>query len=258
VDVAGVALALVVLRHVGDRHALLVGDLLGAVLVDRVLVGGPQHRAVAEVDLVLAEVALALGVLDAHPGVVHAVADAAQQRLDAGGAEHRVVDVVEVGRVQVAVAGRRRLVVGVLEDDELELGGSHGAEAALGQPVELPAQDLPRRRHDGRAVGPLDVGHAQGRALVPRHQPQRVEVRLHLEVAVARVPRRHLVAVDGVHLDVDGEQVVARLRSVLHHVVEEVAREQSLALEPALHVGEAQQNSVHAPGVDLGAQLFER
>ena len=40
VDVARVALALVVLGHEGDRHALQGGDLLGAVLVDRVVVAG--------------------------------------------------------------------------------------------------------------------------------------------------------------------------------------------------------------------------
>jgi hypothetical protein len=40
------------------------GDLLGAVLVDRVLVGGSHHFVVLEGDLVLAEVALALGRLD--------------------------------------------------------------------------------------------------------------------------------------------------------------------------------------------------
>ena len=39
---------------------LLGGDLLGAVLVDRVVVGAAQGAVVAEVDLVLAEVALPL------------------------------------------------------------------------------------------------------------------------------------------------------------------------------------------------------
>ena len=61
-----------------------------------------------------------------------------------------------------------------------------------------------------------EVGHARmHRALVPRDRPQRVEVGLHLEVAVAALPRRHLVAVDGLHVDVDGEQVVAALGAVL-------------------------------------------
>ena len=134
---ARVALALVELGHEGDRHPLLVGDLLGAVLVDRVLVRGLEHGAVGEVDLVLAEVALALGVLDPQPGAGHAVADPADQRLDARGAEHRVVDVVEVRGGEVAVAERRRLVVGVLEDHELELGRADGGQPALGEPVEL-------------------------------------------------------------------------------------------------------------------------
>ena len=56
------------------------GDLLRAVLVDRVLVGGAQRVGVAEVDLVLAEVALALGVLDDDAGARHRVADPADQR----------------------------------------------------------------------------------------------------------------------------------------------------------------------------------
>jgi hypothetical protein len=67
VDVARVALALVELRHERDRVALLGRELLGAVLVDRVRVGGRQRVLVGEVDLVLAEVALALGVLDREP-----------------------------------------------------------------------------------------------------------------------------------------------------------------------------------------------
>src|SRR4030095_12138968 len=66
VDVAGVALALVVLGHEGQAGAVLGGDLLGPVLVDDVPVGGGQGVGVAEGDLVLAVVALALGRLDPH------------------------------------------------------------------------------------------------------------------------------------------------------------------------------------------------
>ncbi len=47
------------------RHALLGGDLLGPELVDGVVVGRGQRVGVAERDLVLAEVALALGALRA-------------------------------------------------------------------------------------------------------------------------------------------------------------------------------------------------
>ena len=81
------------------------------------------------------------------PGAHHRVADAPDQRLDARGAEHRVVDVVLVGRVEVAVALAPGLLVAVLEDDELELGAGRGRPAALGQPRELAAQDLARRGH---------------------------------------------------------------------------------------------------------------
>jgi hypothetical protein len=92
---------------------------------------------------------------------------------------------------------------------------------------------------------------------VPRHEPQRLEVRLHLEVAVAALPRGHLVAADRVHLDVDGEQVVAGLGAVLGDHVEEVARGQPLALQAALHVAEREQDGVDRPGRRGRAQLLQ-
>ena len=173
---------------------------------------------VAEVDLVLAEVALALRVLDLHPRPGHLVADPPDQRLDPRGPQQRVVDVVEVGRLEVVEALLPGLLVGVAEDDELELGSGHCGEAALRQPRQLAAQDLPRRGGDFAAVVPLDVGHHHRRPRQPRHQPQRLQVGDHLEVAVAGVPGGHRVAADRFHVDVDGQQVVAALGPVLEHI----------------------------------------
>ena len=112
-------------------------DLLGARLVDHVVVAGAQHTVEQEADLVLAEVALPLGRLHVHAGRVHLVADLAQHRLDLAAAEDGVVDVVEVGGREVAVAGEPGLLVRVLEDDELELGADEGSVARVAQPVEL-------------------------------------------------------------------------------------------------------------------------
>ena len=85
VDVAGVALTLVVLGHERDRLAVLCGDLLGGGLVDAVVVGGHQRVGIEEPDLVLPEVALALGAPDVHAGRVQVVADVAEQRLPTRG-----------------------------------------------------------------------------------------------------------------------------------------------------------------------------
>ena len=71
VDVARVALELVDLRHEGDRRAVLVRDLLGSQLVEGVVVGHPQRLLIAEVDLVLAEVALALRVFQLQTRRLH-------------------------------------------------------------------------------------------------------------------------------------------------------------------------------------------
>ena len=256
-DVAGVALLLVPLRDEGDRVALLRRDLLGAVLVDRVVVRGAERGAVEEVDLVLAEVALALRVLDRHLGARHLVADPADQRLDPRRAEQRVVDVVEVRRLEVAVALVPGVLVRGLEDDELELRARVADEPALGEPVELAAQDLARRGDDVGAVGPAQIGHDEDGGGVPRDRPERVEVRRHLEVAVAALPRGHLVPRDRLHVDVDGEEVVAPLRPVLEHRVEEVRGGQALALEPPLHVRDREQHGVDRAVRDRFLQLVE-
>src|SRR5690606_31333625 len=79
----------------------------------------------------------------------------------------------------------------------------------------------------------------------------------HGEVAVARLPGGHGVAVDGVHVGVDGEQVVAALAAVPEHLVEEEARGEPLALEPPLHIGKGQDDSVDLTARDEGAQFLD-
>ena len=113
------------------------------------LVGRPQGIGVAEVDLVLAEVALALGVLDRQSRPLHRVADPPDQRLDPRRAEHRVVDVVEVRRIELAVRLVPCLLVGVTEHQELELSAGVRGPPALGEAGQLRAQNLSWRGNDG-------------------------------------------------------------------------------------------------------------
>jgi hypothetical protein len=93
---------------------------------------------------------------------------------------------------------------------------------------------------------------------MPRDRAQRVEIRPHDEVPVAALPGGHLVALDRLHVDVDGEQVVAGLGVALGDVIEEVGRGHPLSLETALHVGDRQKDGVDLPGVDLCPQFVER
>jgi hypothetical protein len=88
---------------------------------------------------------------------------------------------------------------------------------------------------------------------VPGDRSQGRHVGGKLEVAVAAGPRRHRVALHRVHVHVDREQVVAALGAVLGHLVEEVARGQSLALEAALHVRQGEQDGVDPARVELAA-----
>ena len=147
------------------------------------------------------------------PGAGHRVADAAEQRLDARGAEQRVVDVVEVGRA----SGRGSPCPTPPRRCRRKTMNSSSVPALALQPRSARRASWRRRIWRGEATTSLpscqrDVGEAQRGALLPGHGPQRVEVGRHHEVAVAALPRGHRVAVDRVHLDVDGEQVVAAPR----------------------------------------------
>ena len=206
---ARAALALVELRHERHRHAFLRRDLLGAELVDRVVVACADRGPVTEVDLVLAEVALALRALHVHARAFHRHPDAPDQRLDARGVEQRVVDAVGRGFDQVSIAGFPSLAIGALEDHELELGADQRVQAALAQALELSAQDLPGRNRDRLAVLLECVRQHHRRAGLPRHQAKRREVGLELEVAEASIPARQPVALLRRHVDVGREQVFA-------------------------------------------------
>ena len=187
-------------------------DLLRAGLVDRVVVAGGEHVGVAERDLVLAEVALALGRLDVHAGAGHAVAEPPQQRLDPGGAEDRVVHVVVVGGDEVPVVLRRRPARSCRRRRRTP-ARCRPARPGRARPAgSTCCRRICRGRLDHRrAVQPGQVGHHQRGAGMPGDPAQRGHVRPHDEVAVAAFPGRDLVAVDGVHVHVDGEQVVAAL-----------------------------------------------
>ena len=147
---------------------------------------------------------------------------------------------------QAAVGRVPGLLVGVVEDDELQLGAGERHQALLGGPRGLRPQDLPRALgHRGvLVVEPGQVAHHHRGAGQPRHRVHRVQVEDELHVAVAALPRADGVAVDGVHVDVDGEQVVAPLGAVLEHRVEEELRMDPLALQPSLHVREGDHDGV--------------
>ncbi len=97
-------------------------------------------------------------------------------------------------------------------------------------------------QHDRRRVGPTGAG-------------ERREVGDEVEVAVAEFPAGVLVPGDGLHLHVDGQQVVAGMRSVLHRVVDEEGRVEALAQQTAVPVGEGGQHRVDLAGADQGAEI---
>ena len=136
------------------------------------------------------------------------------------------------------------LLVGVAEEEELELGRAADAQPALGRPFELAPQDLSGRHLDRHAGLVGEVADDQGRPLEPRDAPRRGVVGAAHEVAVAGVPVGEAVTGQGVHVDVDREEVVARLDPVVGHVRGEEVSRDPLADRAPVHVGERHHDSV--------------
>ncbi len=257
-DVAGAPdVVLRRLRHEARRDAVQEGDLLDAVLVDRVAIGGGDGVRIAGVDLVLPVPGLALGELDRDAGGVHATADRPEVGLVHRGGEDVVVEDVRDRRGQVLEVLLPGLRVALLVEVELELGGGVGHEAHLPRPFVDGDQDLAGRGDHRSAVVIDDVGENQRAAVEPGDLPQRRHVRGDPEVPVAVLPVRHLVAGQRLHVHVEREQVVAALHPVPDHLVEEVLDLDALAEQPALHVREGRDDGVDRALLGLLAEIVE-
>ena len=220
-------------------------------------VGRVERIRIAHVDLGLADVGLALGVLDHDPRAIEAVAQRAHDRLLAGREEDVVILVVADHRHELAIALVAQVFVAVLEDEEFELARHHRRKAH-----RLGARDL--ALEDGaRGMGDLGVGvmvdqvreHERGRRL-PGGAAQRLHVGLHDVVAIARRPACRGIALHRVHLDVGREQVVAAMR-LFPAALDEETGVKALAHQAALHVDGGDDDGVDLARIDEGGEGFE-
>ena len=221
-------------------------------------VRGGNGVRVAGVHLVLAVPRLALGELDRNACGLHPAADRPEVGLVHGRREDVVVEDVGDRRSEVPVVLLVGLGVALLVQIELELGGEERCVAHLGRALVLGDQDLAGRGDDRRAVVVDDVAQHHRGAVEPWDPAQRCHVRGDAEVAVALLPVRHLVARHGLHLHVEGEEVVAALDPVLGDLVEEVVDLDPLAEQTALHVRERRDDGVDRARLGLVLEVVER
>ena len=100
------------------------------------------------------------------------------------------------------------------------------------------------------------VAQHQRRCRQPRNPPERREIGLHDEIAIALFPVGGRVSRHRLHVDVVGEQIVAAVR-LLVGAFEEILGLQALADQPALHIGKADHDRVDLPARDGILQLVE-
>jgi hypothetical protein len=195
--------------------------------------------------------------LDRYARARHLPAQSPDDRLVAGGLHRVVVDAVIARRLQPGVARCIRVVVGGVEEEEFQLAGRLAGQAERGQAVHLLAEHGARRLDDGLAVLVVQVADDHRGGGLPGEQAHGGKVGLHAEVAEPGLPVGQREAVERVHLDVEGEEVIAAVRAAVGDVVEEVVGGEPLADEAAENVGEDDDNGVDVPGLDLRRQCFE-
>ena len=155
-------------------------------------------------------------------------------------------------RLQVRVALRRRLLVRVAEQEELELRAAlHPVTGGRGS-LDLTLEDSSRRHFDRcRGLFVDEVAQHDRGLLEPGDRTQRREVGDGLHVAVALLPVGEPVTGHRSHLHVHREQVVARLDALaVDDVVEEVVPGHAFAHQATLEIGKGHEHGVDVAGAD--------
>ena len=233
-----------VFRHEGDRQPRRMGHLLDPVLGDRVEIRRRQRLGIADIDLVLPRLGLALGILDRNARAIKPVAHGPHQMLFLRGAEDAVVVVVAHDRRHPPVTLVAQRIEPLLEDVELELGRHHGVEPHRLGPRHLPLQHRPRgMRHLLVRVMVKQIAHHHRRPRQPGNQSQCAQIRLVDIVAIACGPIGRLVTGHRRHIHVDGKQIVAAMRLV-PAAIDEMGGMEPLAHQAPLHVDHAGQHRI--------------
>ena len=100
------------------------------------------------------------------------------------------------------------------------------------------------------------ANHQRG-SFQPTGAAQRAQVGRHVKIAVAACPVGQPITGHGLHLHVDGEQVVAAVCAVTCGSLQKELGVESLAHLPSVEVGEAEQHRVDLPILDFVAQLID-
>ena len=124
-------------------------------------------------------------------------------------------------------------------------------------PFDLAAQDATGRHLDRLAVHGQEVAEDEHAPRQPGERPDRPGIDHRVEVAVSGLPVGELVAGQRGHVDIAGQQVVAHLDPVVHHVLQEEGPGDPLPDRSALEVGEGHHDRVDFTRLDLMGQGFQ-
>ncbi len=151
------------------------------------------------------------------------------------------------------------VVVGLLEQEELDLAAALGDVPGRLRGVRLALKDPPRRDLHGSARVHVDeVDDHQRRAVEPWQVADRRLVDDAAHVAIALVVARPAEPGEWRVVEVAGDQVVTVLGALGKDRVDEEFTVRALADHPPVVVGEHGEHGVDGTALDVGAKLVDR
>ena len=236
---------------------MLRRDFFDALFEENVPVRHWQRFVINEIHLVLAAAPLAFAGFDRHAGLGHPVAHRAQRELVACRLHSVIIDPVIARRRELAILRRKRVVKALVEEEEFQFARDTTGQFLFRQRIDLPSQNRPRRFNHKPSIVMQIITKHQRRAGLPGHETNGRKIGPHFEVAKTFLPVGQLEAVLRVHLDVHGEQIIARVRAMFHHVVEEKFPGEPFADEPPEHVRKRHDDGVDSSVVNFGPESLE-
>ncbi len=155
------------------------------------------------------------------------------------------------------VIRKKRLVIGVVEQVELQFARDIASEPFLCKRFKLTLEHRPRRFFDQASIVMQEIANDQGAPFLPRQRAKRGEIGPHLKVAEALLPIREIEAAHRLHINIHSQQVIAGMSPMRGHLFQKELARKAFADKPAEDVGESNNDGINFAATDFRFQRGE-
>ncbi len=174
-----------------------------------------------------------------HARAIQVVANGADEWLFLRALQDVIIFDIPTERLQVAIILLMGSLVGLAEDEHLQLSTAHRHQAGGVGLLYLSLKHAAWRNGDRLvALFLIHIAHDEGRPVQPGQQAQAVPIGLAMQVAVALLPTGEAIARHRVHLHIGSQQIIAGVHTTADDFIQEKVPRDALANQPSVHIRE--------------------